>query len=150
MENSTSSRLNSQTLRTAVDEIVEKYGQGFTPKDILEYATPKDSILHDSLEWDDKKAGNAYRLQQCRMLMHRLELEETQGVREIVSFSLEETSKRGYYTDEYIMSSADLRKAALKQMYKDAVSFVKRYNKYKEVHEIVKEEALKKFSEQYL
>lgn len=150
MEDSKSNRLNKETLRYAVGEIIGKYGEGFTAADILNYSTPENSPLHNYLEWDDSKAGRQYRLQQCRMLMHRLVLEEEVGQRSIVSFALDETQERGYWTVETVMTKDELKKAALKQMYKDAESFVKKYESFKELFEIVPRNALETFKEKYL
>ena len=45
------------------------------PHDIVREARDPESVLHDSFEWDDAKAGAAYRLDQARALIRRVEFE---------------------------------------------------------------------------
>lgn len=44
------------------------------PKRVVEAARYKDSPLHSYFEWDDKKAASAYRIDQARDLIRRVEM----------------------------------------------------------------------------
>lgn len=51
--------------------------------DVVESARPKDSPLHGEFEWNDKKAGHAYRLNQARTLIRAVVLVEKRDDKEI-------------------------------------------------------------------
>lgn len=64
-------------------EVVQKYGERLeylasknkgkvVPKVVVDDAKQKSSPLHDYFEWDDKKAGEGYRLQQARNLINHI------------------------------------------------------------------------------
>jgi hypothetical protein len=140
----------NKILKIVLPELIERYGEGFTTEQVLEYATPKRSPLHRFLEWDDKKAGNSYRLWQCRKLISLMILNEVEGERAVISFKLNEETKRGYWTVETIMTDKDLKKAALHQLYKDAISLYQKYQKFNEVFEIISPNSLQTFKEKHL
>ncbi len=48
-----------------------------TPAQVVETAESKDSPLHAFFEWDDAKAGAAYRIEQARELIRRVKIEVT-------------------------------------------------------------------------
>jgi hypothetical protein len=56
-----------------IKEIAEKNGK-CTPKDVLEVARNKESILHPMFEWDDRKAGEAFRKQQAGSLIRSIQV----------------------------------------------------------------------------
>ena len=47
----------------------EAYGRGLRAKEIVDEARAKNSPLHDYFEWDNKAAGEKYRVQQARQLV---------------------------------------------------------------------------------
>lgn len=48
-----------------------------TPQQVVETAEPDNSPLHGFFEWDDAKAGAAYRIEQARELIRRVKIEVT-------------------------------------------------------------------------
>lgn len=50
---------------------LERDGE-LTPQEVVEAATPEESILHRLFEWDDGKAGVNFRLDQARRLIARV------------------------------------------------------------------------------
>lgn len=48
-----------------------------TPRDVIDYARPDDSPLHEYFEWDDSIAADQYRLYQARKLIARVEVNYT-------------------------------------------------------------------------
>lgn len=58
-------------IRAEVKAIEDRNGGGrVTPDQVLERAKSKTSALHDRFEWDDKKAGHKYRVEQARALIN--------------------------------------------------------------------------------
>ena len=55
-------------LRSELLAIREQHGI-LTPQVVVKAATADDHPLHNRFEWDDEKAGHAYRLQQARQLI---------------------------------------------------------------------------------
>lgn len=54
------------------------------------------SDLHKALEWDNKKAGHEYRLEQMRKLI-RIHIVNDEGIRQVVSLSIDRTKEGGGY-----------------------------------------------------
>lgn len=44
------------------------------PEIVIEEATPEESPLHGSFEWDDSRAGDLYRLVQARILIKKVKI----------------------------------------------------------------------------
>ena len=49
------------------------------PSELVEAARLKNSPAHDGFEWDDKKAGNEYRLYQARNWCRKIEIRVEPG-----------------------------------------------------------------------
>jgi beta-galactosidase/beta-glucuronidase len=62
-----------------VDELVRIYQdvEQPTPVDIVEAARPKNAPLHPAFEWNDKKAGEAYRLVQAGQMLRSVYIKTT-------------------------------------------------------------------------
>lgn len=54
-----------QVVQSEVQAILDAEG-AVTASALVQRATPKDSPAHDAFEWDNRKAGNEYRLIQAR------------------------------------------------------------------------------------
>lgn len=68
---------------------------------LVEEARPKHSPVHDAFEWDDKKAGNEYRLHQARSWIRKVEViygDRKERYVHVPSIVLSESvSGEGYY-----------------------------------------------------
>ena len=53
---------------------IEKKHKGATAENVVTEATDKASPLHDAFEWNNRKAGNEYRLSQARYLVRSIEI----------------------------------------------------------------------------
>ena len=60
-------------VQTVVNEIYQRDGE-VRPSTLLEEAKPKTSPAHNAFEWDNKKAGQSYRLMQARMWIRKVEI----------------------------------------------------------------------------
>lgn len=68
------------TIKNGVQEVAQSlYDQQgkVVPSELVEAAKPKDSPAHDGFEWNDKKAGQEYRLYQARNWCRRIEIRIT-------------------------------------------------------------------------
>jgi hypothetical protein len=69
--------MDQKTIKQGVEQVVnELYNQHgeVRPSILIEAAKPKTSPAHDGFEWDNKKAGNEYRLIQARNWIRRVQV----------------------------------------------------------------------------
>lgn len=64
-----SAKIEREAIRAALAKIAAKNGGRLTEDAILVAAKHADSVLHDIFEWDNKKAGHAWRIEQARELI---------------------------------------------------------------------------------
>ena len=83
------------------------------PETIVEWAHdhPK-SALHLALEWDDTKAAQEYRIWQVRRLI-AIHVVNKEGVRQLVSLSIDRANEGGYRDINAVLASASMRKTLL-------------------------------------
>jgi hypothetical protein len=102
-----------------------------SPGAIVDRARPKSSPLHDAFEWNDKKAGEKYRIIQARSLVHnfRLVFDDGSETPAMVSVRVVDDAgkRRGYMETNGAMGSADLRAQVLKQALAQLLGMEKRY-----------------------
>lgn len=68
-----------------IDEILRIHNEeGLTAETLLENSKDKDNIFHNLFEWDNKSAGEKWRLQQARLIIN--EIRVTIGERELYAF----------------------------------------------------------------
>lgn len=97
-----------------------------TPQEVVEAATPEDSPLHGCFEWDDEKAGAAYRIDQARELLKRVKIEvviEDRTIRTVgyVRDTSRDVSESGYVATMKVTALAanDLLRAELQAVSAD-------------------------------
>jgi len=91
---------------------IERSGP-LTPERIVAAATPKSHPLHDCFEWDDIKAGDAFRLWQARKLVATYLIEYVGGETLRTTCSVFKDDVRQYVPVLRVMSEDELRKQAL-------------------------------------
>jgi len=67
--------MNDTSIKKGVSEVAQKlYDEhgSVRSEDLVEAARPKESPAHKGFEWNDKKAGNEYRLIQARQWIRRV------------------------------------------------------------------------------
>lgn len=65
------------TIKERVQEVVNqiyKNNGEVRPSILIEIARPKGSLAHDAFEWDNRKAGDEYRLMQARQWIRKVEI----------------------------------------------------------------------------
>lgn len=83
-------------VKTVVQEIVERDGK-IAPTELVEAARPKESPAHPAFEWDNKKAGEQWRVHQARNLIR------------VVRVTVEEREERLVHVPRVIVQGADTR-----------------------------------------
>ncbi len=140
-------------VRDAYDEIESKSKSGrVTPQEIVEYAEPEDSPLHNQFEWNDKIAGHHFRVWQARGLINKMTFEANDSkVREYHNLVVEvkEGKDRGYYKTSTIMKSEDLKGILMRQMLKELKEMERKYGMYAELFEILDKKKIKKYQVMY-
>lgn len=58
-------------VQTVAQQLYDKHGK-LESKALVDAARPKDSPAHDAFEWDNKKAGDEYRLIQARKYIRQI------------------------------------------------------------------------------
>lgn len=106
-------------------------------RDVVSFAENPDTALHNCFEWDDRRAGYAYRLWQARQLIRTMVtvLPSNSGiVSAYVSLTADRKGEGGYRAMVDVLSDQDLHQ----QMLEDAlVAFLLWEEKYKQLLELM-------------
>ncbi len=97
------------------------------PEDVVEYARPEDSPIHDRFEWDDSVAAEAHRLAQASALIRvvlyvpkEAAVEIHAEVRAYHSLPQDRVHGDGYRVITEVMSSENLRAQLADEMVRQA------------------------------
>lgn len=103
---------------------------------IVDAARSKSSVLHESFQWDDRKAGELHRLEVARRFIISIDVVFVDGPekpsRAHVGF-VGEDGCRSMYGLRRVLSNADLTKAMLERAREDLLAWQRRYDHLKEV-----------------
>lgn len=132
-----------EKVQQVINQIYQENGE-VRPSVLLETAKPKSSPAHDAFEWDNKKAGNEYRLMQARQWIRRVEIiieDKTERLVHIPTISVEgEIStgiQEGYYKPISIVTQDKIEfDAALKASLKTLNAAREAYNDLKTASKI--------------
>lgn len=72
--------IDAKTAGAELERIRERAEQ-LTPEDVVNEARPKDAPLHPAFEWDNKRAGEAWRVHQARNLIRAIQVVQDGEVR---------------------------------------------------------------------
>nr|DAH60481.1 MAG TPA: hypothetical protein [Caudoviricetes sp.] len=117
----------------AFEEIRQNSGK-LTPELVVDYARPKESVLHDDFEWRDEVAAEKYRQGQARHMIGaiRITSEDTQEpVRAYVNVTVvapDEPPVRSYMPMKEVLEHPDLHSQMMADAFRDAQSFKQKYN----------------------
>ena len=126
---------------------------GVTARDIVKYATPTDSPLHDSFTWNDKEAGDRYRLWQARQLLSSVTIEvDSKGgmanFYESVMVDKDDKRERRYFDIDTIIKTPRLRRMVKQQILRDVKSMLIKYSAEKLIYRLINEPEVKKLDAQ--
>lgn len=117
----------------AFEEIRQNSGK-LTPELVVDYARPKESVLHNDFEWRDEVAAEKYRQGQARQMIGaiRITSEDTQEpVRAYVNVTVvapDEPPIRSYMPMKEVLEHPDLHSQMMADAFRDAQSFKQKYN----------------------
>ena len=118
---------------SAFEEIRQNSGK-LTPELVVDYARPKESVLHNDFEWRDEVAAEKYRQGQARHMIGaiRITSEDTQEpVRAYVNVTVgapDEPPVRSYMPMKEVLEHPDLHSQMMADAFRDAQSFKQKYN----------------------
>lgn len=118
-------------------EELAKFGP-VTPEETLDAARPVDAPTHRFYEWNNKVAGELYRLDQTRYYLRSVEIvidttdteEEQESVRAFHVVTVAETEKRGYLHIDTIRNESALLAQVVETARRELVSWERRYHQY--------------------
>lgn len=128
-----------------LESIRKKHGGLLRPQDVVEYARPTDSPLHDQFEWDDSKAADEYRLWQARQLIRvtvTVLPNTVTPIRTYVSLTPDRSAGGGYRRIADVVKKPDLYEQALADALKDLERIQQKYKQLAELGPVF--EAVKK------
>ena len=93
-------RVDPEVAGKHLDKLAEERNGELTPDIIVDDARSKNSPLHNCFDWDNKKAGDKWRLHQARQLIGSIIVEvvvkDTEHVRAFVNINYPNTNQRHY------------------------------------------------------
>lgn len=101
------------------------------PKKVVSAAKPKDSPLHAHFTWDNRRAGDEWRLQQARQLISKYHITVTNAttarVRGYVSLKSDRAEGGGYRAIGEVISEETMRAELLQNALEELQSIEARY-----------------------
>lgn len=110
--------MSNENLRNAITDLYEQHGY-VKPSDLIRMAEPEDSLIHSAFEWDNKKAGDEYRLIQARQYIRKIKIKfgERQESLVHIPVKINHTTREGEYKPvSVVVQSLDEYERALKEM----------------------------------
>lgn len=107
--------MRSEEIKLILERLAAANGGCLTPEMVVQEASAEDSPLHDEFEWNDTKAGAAFRLEQARAVIRKVRIEVTvQEHTFVVPAYIRDqsvpSSDQGYVHTLHIRSDADLKR----------------------------------------
>ena len=137
---------NRRQLTEALREIAAAHDGRLIAEDVVDAARDPDSPLHDHFEWDDEKAGDAFRLIQAGMLIRRIKVHvmrddgdgaaKMMTVRSLVSLPEARANRAGYESIDTVLGDKRKREELLAQALKDMEALQRRYDNLTELSEV--------------
>lgn len=118
MSNNTAWMRKRDEIRARLIAIENARGGRLRPEDVLADAQDEDSPLHDQFQWDDQKAGHAWRIAQARELITSIKVTvttETRSVRSVcyVHDPSLPSGEQGYVSIRRLQSDEEMTRKAL-------------------------------------
>ena len=119
-------------------ERLYKMHNGITPNLIVEVAKNPNSILHGYFEWDDRKAGHSFRLQQARHLITSVKVNIITDTKMISAVSYVRdprlpSDQQGYISVGTLKTDKDLAKESIKYEFHRAYAHLHRAKTHAEI-----------------
>lgn len=126
----------AQVVGEALEAIRVAHNDRLTQEDVVAEAKADDSPLHPAFEWDDKKAGHKFRIEQASYLIRSITVnvgsdEDKPPIRAFVN--VERDKDRSYTSTAHAMSDVELRAQVLARALKELQSWRERYSELVEL-----------------
>jgi hypothetical protein len=124
------------------DELIEAYGEKFTPHQVLDLARDPETELHKCFLWDDSAAAEKWRLHQARQVCQSFTIVVQQrDKKEPQQFRLVQHDREDQVYRPIIYSVRDSEQYArlLRQAKDELASFRKRYKCITELESVIDE-----------
>lgn len=115
-------------------------GGQLSPYDVVEEARSPSSPLHNSFEWDDRKAGDKYRLMQARIMLSTIKVEfqgEKRAAYYNASVQIGGKPTRAYFPIERVMSEEEIHREVLRSAVRELQHAQQKYNSLKEFKGVI-------------
>jgi hypothetical protein len=131
---------DAQKIGEALDKIKRNTNGRCNSKTFLKAAHDKSCHLHRYLEWDDKVAGEKFRLSQIREIVSLINIVDSRDEdKTLPAFvSIIDKGHRGYYPIREVLNSAHLQDAALRQAEADFASYERRLEQFGEICDAIR------------
>ena len=113
-------------------EELEQTEQGLTAQTLLDANRPKNAPLHNEFEWDNRKAAEAYRLNQSRYIIRSIVIVPEEKPQEYVR-AVFTVADGKYERIHAILSDERKRESLLSIALRDLKSFERKYNTLSEL-----------------
>jgi hypothetical protein len=112
---------NAGVIVTVLKDIEKKHGE-ILPEFVVEESKPKDAPLHNEFEWDDRRCGEKWRLEQARRIIQAVVFENEDGPnqRAWINVSVNKDCKGSFFARAHVMSDKEKYDLALR----DAVNYL--------------------------
>jgi hypothetical protein len=144
--------MSLMTLQQSLETLANQNGGELTPAAVVDYARPKSSPIHDRFTWNDKVAGEKFRILEAAMLIRsvRISFEQDDGaksapMRAWVNIREKYDEPGTYMPIQRALSSTETSDLILTQAKREADSFRQKYASLAAARKVV--EAIGQFVE---
>jgi hypothetical protein len=138
--------LNWDGVHRRVEELKHKLHRAVKPHDIVKDAASPESVYHNFFEWDDRKAGPKFRLQQARHLLQSLRViyHDPEGkrvsvrkyIRVILSKPADTELRSGYVPRMEVIKTPRLKEQVVEMARQALESFKVRFRLFPEIEAV--------------
>lgn len=118
-----------------------------SPYDLVEAARDEEHPLHHNFEWNNRIAGEKYRLMTARLLINSVRVEFLGQKREAffnVTVPVRNVKTRGYVSIDKVVSNAELHRQVVEQAVNELEYWQKKYDSLTELRGVIEPKKLAK------
>lgn len=124
-------KLDRKLIVQQIQAISDKNKGRITPEQVVNAARDPDSPIHHYFNWDDKSAGDAYRLDQARTLIRSVKIKITTHRTKVTTVAYvqdptKESDQQGYLDVVKIKKDVDIKRSVLIDEFSRVASILKR------------------------
>lgn len=123
-------------------ELIQEEEGGITSASMVDRARDESSPLHKLFEWNDKVAGEKYRLMQAGVVLGSLTIvrtDKTPETRAFVNVKGKSFGSGRFIDVDTAMADEEMRRIVLRNAYNEMESFRRKYTELSELKGVIKE-----------